>query len=70
MVIATAAVVAVSLSVPLVARVFRCLTETYCGPGIASGWLYRAFVGIVYLGFELITGIALLVARRSVRVAA
>lgn len=38
----------------ITARIFRCLTETYCGPGIASGWIYLAMLGAVYLAFEAI----------------
>ena len=41
-------------------RVFRCLTESYCGPGIASGWTYLAVLGAVYVGFEAV----LLIARK------
>jgi hypothetical protein len=33
-------------------RVFRCLNEAYCGPSVASGWLYLAMLGSVYLVFE------------------
>lgn len=38
--------------VQITARIFKCLTETYCGPGIASGWTYLAMLGAVYLVFE------------------
>lgn len=38
----------------ITARIFRCLTETYCGPGVASGWTYLAMLGVVYLVFEAI----------------
>ncbi len=38
----------------MVSRMFHCLTETYCGPGIASGWLFMALWGAVYLAFEAI----------------
>lgn len=40
--------------VQITARIFRCLTETYCGPGIASGWTYLAMLGAVYLAFEAV----------------
>lgn len=40
--------------VQITARIFRCLTETYCGPGVASGWTYLAMLGVVYLAFEAI----------------
>ena len=35
-------------------RVSRCLATTYCGPGVASGWIYLAMLGSAYLAFELI----------------
>jgi hypothetical protein len=38
--------------VQITARIFRCLTETYCGPGVASGWTYLAMLGVVSLAFE------------------
>ena len=34
-------------------RIFKCLTEAYCGPGVASGWAYLAMLGAVYIGFEI-----------------
>lgn len=40
--------------VQITARIFRCLTETYCGPGVASGWTYLAMLGVVYLAFEAV----------------
>jgi hypothetical protein len=33
-------------------RIFKCLTQRYCGPSIASGWGYLAMLGVVYVGFE------------------
>ena len=42
-------------------RVFRCLTSTYCGPAIASGWVYLAMFGAVYVCFEVLA----LVLRRA-----
>ncbi|MCX2784639.1 hypothetical protein OQJ46_16770 [Microbulbifer thermotolerans] len=35
-------------------RIFKCLTETYCGPSIASGWTYLAILGFWYLIFEAV----------------
>jgi len=67
--VAVAAIAAVSLSIPPVAKVFRCLTETYCGANRASGWFFLAFIGASYLGFELLSNAVLLVARRVTRVA-
>lgn len=69
LVVAVAAVAALSLSIPCIARVFRCLTEAYCGANHASGWFYLAFIGAYYLGFETISNVALLVARKALRVA-
>lgn len=39
----------------ITARVFKCLTETYCGPSVASGWHYLAMLGTVYVAFEALT---------------
>jgi hypothetical protein len=36
----------------IVFRIFKCLTRSYCGPGIASGWIYLAMLGSFYLLFE------------------
>lgn len=38
----------------IIVRIFKCLTETYCGPSVASGWTYLAMLGVVYLAFEAI----------------
>jgi anaerobic C4-dicarboxylate transporter len=40
--------------VQITARIFRCLTKTYCGPSVASGWTYLAILGVVYLAFEAV----------------
>ena len=69
LVVAVAAITAISLSAPFVASVFRCISETYCGPNRASGWIYLGFIGVFYLGFELLAYVALLVARQATRVA-
>lgn len=42
-------------------RVVRCLTSMTCGPGVASGWLYLAVLGIAYVVME----IALLIVGRG-----
>lgn len=34
-------------------RIYRCLSEKYCGPNVASGWIYLSWLGIVYLVFEI-----------------
>ncbi|UTY59408.1 hypothetical protein [Massilia sp. erpn] len=49
--------------VQIVARVFACLTEAYCGPGVASGWMYLAMLGVVYVAFEVVS----YVLRRALR---
>ena len=40
--------------VQITVRIFRCLTQTYCGPSVASGWTYLAMLGVVYLVFEAV----------------
>jgi hypothetical protein len=40
--------------VQIMVRIFRCLTQTYCGPSVASGWTYLAMLGVVYLVFEAV----------------
>lgn len=42
------------LDANIVLRVFRCLTQDYCGPSIASGWGYLAVLGAAYLVFEIV----------------
>jgi hypothetical protein len=37
-----------------IVSIFRCLTQTYCGPGIASGWTYLAVLGFSYVAFEVV----------------
>jgi len=69
LVVAVAAISAIWLSIPNFAKVFRCLTEMSCGPNRASGWFFLAFMGAFYLGFELLSNAALLIARRATRVA-
>ncbi|MCD7098101.1 hypothetical protein [Stenotrophomonas sp. MMGLT7] len=51
--VALIAAVALWNEVRITARIFRCLTEIYCGPSIASGWTYLAVLGVVYLSFEV-----------------
>lgn len=63
-VVAIAAIAAISLSVPHFSRVFRCLTEGLCGPNRASGWLALCFVGAFYLMFEAVSIAALMLARK------
>ncbi len=51
---AVAGAFALWIDLQTVARLFNCLTGTYCGPGIASGWTYLAMFGLVYVVFELV----------------
>ncbi|WP_139202820.1 hypothetical protein [Pseudoxanthomonas sp. GM95] len=64
LVVAVAAVSAISLSIFPIARVFRCLAEAYCGPNRAHGWLYLAFIGLLYVGFEAISVCTIAFARK------
>lgn len=50
-------------NVQITLRIFRCLTGTYCGPGVASGWAYLAMLGAVYLAFEAVMCILRKIAR-------
>ena len=47
--------------------IFRCLTEIYCGPNIASGWFYLAELGVVYLTFEALIIVLLMVEHANKR---
>jgi hypothetical protein len=58
-------VAAVWSDVQISRRVFTCLTGAYCGPSIASGWVYLAILGVVYLVFEAISYLVRLVALRQ-----
>ena len=49
--------------IQVVGRVFACLTEAYCGPGVASGWGYLAMLGAVYFAFEAVNYLLRKVAR-------
>jgi hypothetical protein len=40
--------------VRITVRIFKCLTGSYCGPNVASGWTYLAMLGVIYLAFETI----------------
>jgi len=46
---------AVSMDAQITLRIFRCLTQRFCGPGVGSGWIYLAILGITYLAFEIAT---------------
>lgn len=48
-------VVGVAIDLEIARRIYRCLNETYCGPNVASGWIYLSMLGAVYLAFELLS---------------
>ena len=52
--IALMAAVALWAEMQITIRIFRCPTESYCGPGVASGWAYLAMLGAVYFAFEVV----------------
>jgi glycerol-3-phosphate acyltransferase PlsY len=58
--------IALWCEIQVVGRVFACLTEPYCGPGVASGWGYLAMLGAVYIGFEAMNYLLRKVARRAI----
>lgn len=47
-------VLGMTVDVAVALRVFRCLTTSYCGPNLASGWIYLAWLGLTYLVFEVV----------------
>lgn len=69
LVVTVTAVAAIALSALPAVKVFRCLTESYCGANRASGWFYLAFVGAAYLAFEVVLNTVLVVARRVIHAA-
>ena len=62
--VGAAAVAAIAFGIPQIAGVFRCLNEMHCGANRASGWFFLAAFGACYLAFEIVSIIALAVARR------
>ena len=46
--------VAIVIDILITSRIFHCLTETYCGPSVASGWIYLAILGVIYLVYEIL----------------
>lgn len=47
-------VAALAADLQITRRIYRCLNETYCGPNVASGWIYLSMLGVVFLVFELV----------------
>lgn len=45
---------AVLSDIKITARILTCLTESYCGPSVASGWTYLTMLGVVYVAFEVL----------------
>ncbi len=60
---ALASAIALWSDIQVAGRVFACLTEAYCGPGVASGWGYLAMLGAVYFAFEAVNYLLRKVAR-------
>ncbi len=50
--VVTISMVALGADIKVSERIFSCLTKVYCGPNIASGWIYLAVLGGIYLIFE------------------
>lgn len=48
-------VVVIAIDIEIASRIYRCLNEAYCGPNVASGWIYLSMLGAVYLAFELLS---------------
>ena len=68
MLVVAALISAIALwsEIQVVARVFACLTEAYCGPGVASGWGYLAMLGAIYFAFEAMNYLLRKVARGGI----
>jgi len=48
-------IVALWADFQVASRIHQCLNDTYCGPSVASGWIYLSMLGVVCLAFELIS---------------
>ena len=59
------AAVALWADMQITIRIFKCLTESYCGPGVASGWAYLAMLGAVYVVFEVVVFVMQKISRAS-----
>ena len=59
--------IALAFEVWIVIRIFQCLTEDYCGPSRAHGWIFLAVLGAVYLAFETLLAVVSAVARQASR---
>jgi len=38
----------------VISSIVGCFTNSYCGPGVGSVWIYLAFFGLIYVCFELL----------------
>ena len=45
---------AVVLATPFLLQVAKCLLGYHCSANAAGGWINAAFVGAIYLGFEIV----------------
>ena len=50
---------------PTAKRVFRCLTESSCGPNLAAGWIDLAYFGLFYFCAEVMLISARFLARKK-----
>jgi hypothetical protein len=66
MLVSVVALLATVVYADIAQRIFNCLTESYCGPGVASGWAYLAFLGAVFIGFEALMATTKWVVRHAV----
>ena len=63
--LAVCCALALVLDVYIASIIYSCLTSAYCGPNIASGWLYLAVLGSAYLFFELVVFVSRLTYARG-----
>lgn len=61
------AIAALLIDVFTVRVLFHCLTSQYCGPGVASGWIKLAMLGVVYLVLELSLSLLRILESRNAR---
>jgi hypothetical protein len=45
---------AIALAAPLLLQVAKCLLGYHCSANVAGGWINAAFIGIIYLSFEIV----------------
>ena len=65
--ILAAAVIAVALATQFLLQLAKCLLVSYqCSASAAGGWLNAAFLGAIYVGFELVAFVVLVAGPRRV----